>query len=324
MTRYVVAADGGNSKTDLVLASTGGRVLARVRGSGTNPQRSGFDGLAAQLAALTDRARGEAGVPRSATVEVGVFHLANLDLPGEERATVHELRTLTVATDVVAANDVFAVLRAGTDRGWGVAVVGGAGVNAVGLHPNGRVARYLGIGELSGDWGGGLAVGLAALAASVRAGDGRGPHTVLRDRIGPAVGVASPEELAVAIYGGDRPRLTLLDLAPMTLRAAHEGDPVAVSIIAKLADEAAVMAIGLLRRLRLLRSDADVVLGGGMLQSGSPMIVDGIAARLHADAPDARLVVLEVPPVAGSLDEALRRAGATDAARRRAREYFRA
>ena len=137
-------------------------------------------------------------------------------------------------------------------------------------------------------------------------------------------GVGDPEELAVAIYSGLRPRLDLLDLAPMTLQAAHEGDPVAVAIIGRLADEAAVMAIGLLRRLRLLRSDADVVLGGGMLQSGSPLIVDGVAARLHADAPNARLVVLDVPPVAGSLDEALQRAGATAAARRRAREFFRA
>ena len=134
MTRYVVAADGGNSKTDLVLATTGGRVLARVRGGGTNPQRSGFDGLAAQLAELTAMARREAGIAGSASVEVGVFHLANLDLPGEERAAARELRRLSVAEQIVAANDVFAVLRAGSDRGWGVAVVGGAGVNAVGLH----------------------------------------------------------------------------------------------------------------------------------------------------------------------------------------------
>ena len=253
-----------------------------------------------------------------------MFHLANLDLPGEERATARELRPLAVAEQIVAANDVFAVLRAGSDRGWGVAVVGGAGVNAVGLHSDGRIARYLAIGELSGDWGGGLAVGLAALAAAVRAGDGRGPHTVLRERIGPVAGVGDPEELAVAIYSGLRPRLDLLDLAPMTLQAAHEGDPIAVAIIGRLSDEAAVMAIGLLRRLRLLRSAADVVLGGGMLQSGSPLIVDGVAARLHADAPNARVVVLDVPPVAGSLDEALQRAGASAAARRRAREFFEA
>ena len=88
MTRYVVAADGGNSKTDLVLATTGGRVLARVRGVGTNPHRTGFDGLAADLAELTDRARREAGLRPSASLEVGVFHLANLDLPGEDRSAL--------------------------------------------------------------------------------------------------------------------------------------------------------------------------------------------------------------------------------------------
>ena len=124
MTRYVVAADGGNSKTDLVLATTGGRVLARVRGVGTNPHRTGFDGLAADLADLTDRARREAGLRPSASLQVGVFHLANLDLPGEDRSALRELRKHRVAEELVAANDVFAVLRAGTSRGWGMAVVG--------------------------------------------------------------------------------------------------------------------------------------------------------------------------------------------------------
>jgi N-acetylglucosamine kinase-like BadF-type ATPase len=318
----VVAADGGNSKTDLVLATTGGRVLARVRGAGTNAHRDGFDGMAAGLAALTGRARAEAGLPPEAAVEVGVFHLASVDLPGEDRRTVRELRKRIVVGEIVVANDVFAVLRAGASTGWGVAVVAGAGINAVGLHPAGRVARFLAIGELSGDWGGGLAVGTAALAAAVRAGDGRGPATVLRDRIA-ATGLASTAEgLAVALYQGRLPRLALLDLAPVALAAAHDGDPVAASIVDRLAGEVAGMALALLRRLRLLRSDAEVILGGGMLQSGSALVLGAVADRLHAVAPAARLAMLRVPPVVGTLEEALRRAGASPGARRHARASF--
>lgn len=320
MTRYVVAADGGNSKTDLVLATTGGRVLARVRGAGTNAHRDGFDGMAADLAALATQARIAAGLPPGAAIDVGVFHLASLDLPGEDRQAARELRRHGVAGEIAAANDVFAVLRAGATRDWGIAVVAGAGINAVGLHPSGRAAWFLAIGELSGDWGGGLAVGMAALASAIRAGDGRGPATALRGRIA-ATGLATTaEDLAVAIYRGRVPRFALLDLAPVTLAAAHDGDPVAVAIVDRLAGEVAVMALALLRRLRLLRSDAEVILGGGMLQSGSDLILRGIADRLRAAAPAARPVVLTVPPVAGTLDDALRRAGATPTARRRARE----
>jgi N-acetylglucosamine kinase-like BadF-type ATPase len=324
MTRYVVAADGGNSKTDLVLATTGGRVLARVRGPGTNAHRDGVEAMAGDLATLTDRARIQAGVPSAAEVEVGVFHLASLDLPGEERAAVRALQRQKVAGDIVAANDAFAVLHAGSTTGWGVAVVSGAGVNAVGLHPNGRVARFLAIGELSGDWGGGLGVGVAALGAAVRAGDGRGEPTALRRRIAQRLGFKSPEDVAIAVYQGRLPRYALLDLAPVTVAAAEDGDDVARAIITRLTDEVGVMVLTLLRRLRLLRAGAEIVLGGGVLQSGSPLIFQGIAARVHEHAPGARLETLDVPPVAGSLDEALARTGATTAARARAKQALRA
>ena len=71
-------------------------------------------------------------------------------------------------------NDTFAVLRAGTERTWGVAVVCGYGTNCSGVAPNGRTFRFPAFGDLSGDWGGGHDIGAAALWHAVRAEDGRG------------------------------------------------------------------------------------------------------------------------------------------------------
>ena len=53
----------------------------------------------------------------------------------------------------VVQNDAFALLRAGTDRGWGVAVVCGAGINAVGVGPDGTVVRFPALGAISGGLG---------------------------------------------------------------------------------------------------------------------------------------------------------------------------
>ena len=52
-------------------------------------------------------------------------------------------------------NDTFAVLRAGTDRHWGVGVVCGFGTNCSAVAPDGRVTRFPAVGPISGDWGGG-------------------------------------------------------------------------------------------------------------------------------------------------------------------------
>jgi N-acetylglucosamine kinase-like BadF-type ATPase len=315
----VVAVDGGNSKTDLVLATDRGDVLARIQGPGTRPH---IDGLAATTRALADLARravAAAGLPAATPIAVGTFYLANVDLPDEEKAVLADLQRLAVAQRIEVRNDVFAVLRAGSTRGWGVAVVSGAGINAVGVHPDGHDERFLALGDVTGDWGGGYAVGLAGLGAAVRAGDGRGPATALRQLLARHFGDPDPETTAIRLYHDPDAEQSLLTLAPVVFQAASAGDAVARQIVERLADEVSTFAVALLRRLELLSSDADVVLGGGTLQSGNGLLLRRVKSQLAAAAPGVVVRVLDVPPVTGALAEALELAGASVAAQHRAR-----
>jgi hypothetical protein len=78
------------------------------------------------------------------------------------------------------------------------------------------------------------------------------------------------------------------------------------------------MTLAVVRRLRLVRSDLDVVLGGGVLQSGEPRLLDRVQAGILAVTPRARVVLLRRPPVAGAALLALEAAGASPAAARAA------
>ena len=97
-----------------------------------------------------------AGDPR---VDLVKACLANADLPVEEVQIADSMRARGWGDGVHVANDTFAVLRAGTDQPRGVAVVCGAGINCVGLLPDGRTARFLALGHMTGDWGGGMGLG---------------------------------------------------------------------------------------------------------------------------------------------------------------------
>jgi N-acetylglucosamine kinase-like BadF-type ATPase len=315
--RLVVAADGGNSKTDLILATDRGEVLAHVQGSGTRPHLVGMPATMQQLADLARQAASQAGLGPDPAIAAGTFYLANVDVPDEEAAALAELRRLRVAADVQVRNDVFAVLRAGSTRGWGVAVVSGAGINAAGVHPDGREERFLAIGHVSGDWGGGLSVGMAGLGAAVRCEDGRGPATALHEMVTAHFGESSAQAVALRVHRESE--VAVLPLAPVVFRAATDGDEVARHIVEQLADEVVTMALTLLRRLDLLTSDADVVLGGGTLQSGNQILLDRIRSQLSRGAPAAVLHVLDVPPVAGALAGALDLVHASAAAQARAR-----
>lgn len=317
----VVAADGGNSKTDLVLATSDGAVLARVSGPGTRPYENGLPATADSLAGLAHAAVEQAGLGPDEPVAVGTFYLANVDLPDEEIAMHAALAERGVAERLEVSNDTFAVLRAGSVRGWGIAVVSGAGINAVGRHPDGRVERFLGIGPWSGDWGGSDGVVRSAVAAAVRAGDGRGPATTLAKRIVTDLGMPV-DDVAFAAHHGRIDFAQLLSFAPVVFEEAHAGDDVARQIVERLGDEVVSFAAALIARMDVAAADVDVVLGGRVLQAQDGLVMERIRSGLAAVAPAARIVVLDVAPVAGALASALEQVSATPADIAKARAYL--
>ncbi|WP_426563755.1 N-acetylglucosamine kinase [Angustibacter sp. McL0619] len=310
MADLVLGLDGGNSKTDVVLADSTGRVLAHERGPGTRSHVDGVDTMVDGLAVLVDQVRASAGVPASEPVTVGAFYLANLDLPEAEREAQRAIAARGLAQQVVVGNDTLAVLHAGALDGWGVAVVSGAGINAIGVDPEGGVARFLALGEMTGDWGGGWAVSVTGIGAAVRAGDGRGPATLLGERLAKHFGRASVEQVAIEVADGTIGQHDVITAAPVVFSAAVDGDDVAVGIVYRLADEVVEFALAAVNRLRLNDIEVPVVLGGGTLQHGPALLLDRITDQLARQVPRARPRVLDVPPVAGALLSALASCGA--------------
>jgi N-acetylglucosamine kinase-like BadF-type ATPase len=319
---FVVGVDGGNSKTDLVLADTSGRVRARVRGAGTRPQQEGMATTVAGLAALAGAAKSQAGLPSDEPIGVGAFYLANLDTEPAETLMHKELVALGVADRIVVRNDTFAVLGAGRAGRGGIGVVGGAGINAVGVHPDGRVARFLALGPHTGDWGGGRSLGMAALGAAIRAGDGRGPATKLREAVAAHFDRDSPEEVAIAVDEHDLTWREIITLTPVLYAVAEDGDAVAGTIVDRMADEVATMARALLTRLDLLTTEVPVVLGGGALQNAPERLVRRVREDLAGSAPRSHVVILDAPPVLGPVVDALALAGASPEAAEHARAHL--
>ncbi len=177
-----------------------------------------------------------------------------------------------LADEVHVVNDAFAPVRAGSDRGWGVGVICGAGVNAAGIAPDGRTARLAALGEISGDWGGGTDVGYAGLGAAVRARDGRGPRTSLERLVPAHFGFKRPREVTLAFEYERMPETRVRELSPVVFGAARDGDAVARAIIDRLADEVAVMATAIIRQLHLTRRDVDVTLAGGVFRAEDPRL----------------------------------------------------
>ena len=194
----VLAIDGGNWKTDLALVQADGEVLALVRGPQSSPHHLGLTGSVTVLGDLLEQALDEAGLPNGdgPVAEVGQLLHAGVDSPAEAEEMRAAATSRRLARRISVGNDTFAVLRAGTERGWGVGVVCGAGINCVGVAPDGRHARFPALGWTTGDWGGGHDVGIAAVEAAARSEDGRGGWTTLEQAVPAHFGQPTPSALA--------------------------------------------------------------------------------------------------------------------------------
>jgi N-acetylglucosamine kinase-like BadF-type ATPase len=308
----VLAVDGGNSKTDLALVAADGTPLVTVRGPGMSgaaslPQTLGL------LAGLIDRARPGPGRPVARHLSACV---ANADLPEEEEQLAAALRAQGWTRTTAVFNDTFAVLRAGLDPAvvqaaeppagpaarvpWGVAVTCGAGINCVGVAPDGRATRFLALGEITGDWGGGAGLGRAALWWAIRAEDGRGEATSLREAVAAHFGVPAVSDVAVGLHRHTIEEEALAGLAPVVLAAAAAGDEIAGALVRRQAAEICVMALTAMRRLGLDAQPVPVVLGGGVLAARDPLLLRLVREGIAARAPQAIVTLTDVPPIAGA------------------------
>ena len=325
----ILAVDGGGSKVDVAIVRRDGTVLGASR-----VRLGDLDGrtwlatphieerhLAPAGIAIRQAAR-QAGIAegRLPIAALGIYCLAGADLPSDDRRLVRWVRANGWSESEVLRNDTFAVLRAGTDRPWGVGVVCGYGTNCSAVAPDGRITRFPAIGVISGDWGGGSEVGALAAWHAVRSEDGRGRKTVLERAIPTHFGLKRPRQLMEAVYFGRIDEQRLAEVAPLVFEVAAQGDEVAREIVDRQADEVITMSATAIRRLRMQRLDVDVVLGGGIFGNRDPAFFDRIESGVHQVAPAARLRVLTAPPVVGAAMMGLDLVGGSKAAHARVRD----
>ncbi|MFF3306969.1 N-acetylglucosamine kinase [Streptomyces sp. NPDC002952] len=315
----VLAIDAGNSKTDVAVVSTDGRVLATARGGGFRPPAVGVGPAVDAVAEAVGRAYAAAGVTSVAHVSAC---LANADLPVEEEQLAAALEARGWGASVDVRNDTFAILRAGIAEPRGVAVVCGAGINCVGMRPDGRTARFPAIGRISGDWGGGWGLAEEALWHAARAEDGRGGPTALARTLPAHFGLGSMYALIEALHLGHIGNARRHELTPVLFATAADGDPAARALVDRLADEVVAMAAVALTRLELLDEEVPVLLGGSILAARHPQLDDRIGELLADRAPKAVPRVVTASPVLGAALLGLDHLGAPDEVHARVRAAY--
>jgi N-acetylglucosamine kinase-like BadF-type ATPase len=299
----LLGADGGNTKTIVLVAGRDGSILGAGRSGISDLYNApSTDAALASVAAATAQALAAAGAT-AADVEAACFSLAGADWEEDFELLRRELPArIGLPSEPLVVNDAVGAIRAGTPDGVGTAVVCGTYGVSSGRNAAGEVF-HLGFWP---DSCGARPLARQALAAVWRADLGYGPATSLTRRALDTYAVPDPIALLHELTRRGGPGWDAADrLAPAVLDEADGGDEVAAALVGSqgriLGDQTRACA----ERVGLLGGEFPVVLAGGAFRHSSRLLAETVMERI----PGGRAVRATHEPAVGALLFAFDRAG---------------
>lgn len=294
-----LGVDVGGSKTDAVLCTAQGDIVARHQYGPGNWESIGLDAAAMTYAEIVRDMTSRAQIQPHA-IQASAWGLAGLDWPSDEVRLNAIVQPLLPGVPLVLVNDAFLPLRAGARFGYGVGVIAGTGSTVAGIAVDGRRFRNFGLGSQWGGFDGAAHLGYAAMRMAADAYFGRRPATALSTALCAWAGVDSIPVLAERCSRGEF-ACNPGDFAPQVVQIALAGDPAAIQIIDEAAALLADNALAIMQHLDLQRVDCDVVLAGGFATGATPQFYTRLLQDIRREAPQAQLVTLAYRPVLGAV-----------------------
>jgi N-acetylglucosamine kinase-like BadF-type ATPase len=198
---YILGVDGGNTKTDFVLADSSGNLVDWLHvGTCSHEQLSGgYD----EAAGILDRWIGllcEDNYISRSDIVAAVMGLAGIDTNEQLQAMNRSTRCLLLP-NLMLMNDVFPTIKAVTSDGCGICSSCGTGVVTGGIDNKGNILQVGGIGQAVGDRAGGMFLATEALDAVYAERMRNGPITSMTAPVMETLGVCKNEQFLDAISG---------------------------------------------------------------------------------------------------------------------------
>jgi glucosamine kinase len=293
---HVLGIDGGATKTVCLLADAQGAIVSDSRGPGTNLHVAGELAVEHILREVTEAAIGD----RSITAAAICLGMAGVDREDEARTVGAIMRRIGPQSRVIVVNDALIALVAGAGDAAGIVINAGTGSIVYGRNANGEAARAGGWGHMIGDEGSGYWIGREALAAVMRAEDGRGPATRLTAEMLAHFQVADVSRLPRIVYDREVPRVSVAAVGPIVQQVAEQGDAVATRILERAAEELVLAARSVAARLEMRGDAFTFYLAGGAFKV-VPWLAQELSRRLAEVAPRCDVQLLDAEPAVGAV-----------------------
>ena len=299
--RFVIALDGGATKTDCAVGDTEGRILA-FRATGpvcADAFATGFrercDADWENLVEVTRDALKDAGITATRS-DLLVLALNGIDLPGDEEKVCAAAEPLGLADRILAANDAIAGLWSASREERCAFISVGSAFTSAGRRTWGEEFLFDHLSQ-----GGPVDIRRVAIHTAVRMLDGRMKRAAFADRLLERSGARDAEELCRLLYAGKLGRDFRQSLPALVFDAEEEGDEAAAEIVEQAGADYGLAARAILRRIGAAGSDVSAIFGGGVFcRSMNMRLLRAAEAVVREEFPEVRVGYPAARPVVGS------------------------
>lgn len=233
MEKYVIGIDGGGTGSKGIVSDMNGQILNRFRGGATNYNGGRKEDIDANIFRLLDDAICGRRITDCQAICIGSAGVGNPDAVSFIKEAVKSKGfkcPVHITADSVTAH------AGALNAREGVVLIAGTGTICFGRKNTGEAMRTGGYGHLIDDEGSGYDIARRMLRAVVRAADGRGPETILRELVFRQLQISELGEMIGWLYQKDRTKKEIAYLAVLLGEALEAEDAVAREIVEEVAE----------------------------------------------------------------------------------------
>ena len=290
---YYCGWDGGGTKTEVCILNREGKTASQAFGP-LNVNGASRETVEKTVRdAVTYMRAQEEGLGGCSMLVIGMAGVSNRDAAQMMEQMVREAGyegPLRLKGDQEIA-------LAGAIRGHGAVLIAGTGAICYGRDPQGNSFRVGGWGYLIDDGGSGYAIGRDILVAAVRAEDGRGKDTCLKQAVFEALNLQDIRGVITWLYAPGTGKKEIASLAPLLLPALKAGDEAALAIAKKAAEDLSELVLTGWRKTGM--EDGEIAMTGSILNRYA-QIRAMTEERIHAALPKVSIISPRFSPAIGA------------------------
>jgi len=303
--KYIIAFDGGGTKTHIGLFDELGHLLYQNTGLGCNHSSSDGHQFKIVIEKLFLDALQTVKLNKT-DIDFIFLGLSGADIESDFIKLNQAGSEIFGNIPFKIVNDAWIIMRSGLKSAFGAVAISGTGTNSAAIGINGEKAILRSLGFTLGIYGGGLDIAREGLHYAFRSEELTYKSTILETEIPPLLGCNNMNDVVSLFY--PTTKISKQDFGKITalvFECAVKGDQVSKEILLKIGKCIGEQTGGVIKQVHIENLEVPVVVGGRVFDGISPILMNEFIKNLHLTCPKAYIIKPIYKPVVGAYLSAL-------------------